>query len=112
MLTPAGKAFVKEILQTESNISIISKIELLSWNSPEPTSHHSLTTFLKNSFIYPLDDDVANKTALLRRTNKKTKIPDTIIAATALIHDLSLVTHNLSDFTAIKDLKIVDPFKL
>jgi predicted nucleic acid-binding protein len=112
LLPPAGKKFVKEILQTEINISIISKIELLSWNPPEDSSLQLVNTFLRNSFIYQLDDDVANKTASLRRNNKKLKISDTVIAATAIVHDFSLVTHNLSDFTVIKDLKTIDPFKL
>lgn len=33
---------------------------------------------------------------------------DLMIAATALVHDLTLVTHNTADFVDIPDLRIVD----
>ena len=34
--------------------------------------------------------------------------PDLIIAATALVHDLTLVTHNTRDFQKIPDLRLED----
>ena len=33
---------------------------------------------------------------------------DLMIAATALVHDLTLVTHNVKDYQNIPDLQIVD----
>lgn len=33
---------------------------------------------------------------------------DLVIAATALVHDLTLVTHNVKDFVAVPDLRGVD----
>ncbi len=33
---------------------------------------------------------------------------DLLIAATALVHDLTLVTHNTKDFARIPDLRIED----
>ena len=35
-------------------------------------------------------------------------ISDAIIAATALVYNLTLVTHNLSDFRNIANLKLID----
>ncbi len=46
------------------------------------------------------------------RRNKKVKTPDAIIAATALAHGFTLITNNEKDFNSIKDLKIINPFKL
>ena len=37
------------------------------------------------------------------------KLGDAIIAATALVHGLVLITNNTKDFTQIQDLVIVDP---
>lgn len=42
----------------------------------------------------------------------KTKLPDAIIAATALVYDLILITRNTADFKSIDGLKVVDPHSL
>ena len=48
--------------------------------------------------------------ARLRTTGKAMPIKDSLIAATALVHNLIVVTRNRSDF-AKAGVKIVDPFK-
>jgi predicted nucleic acid-binding protein len=40
------------------------------------------------------------------------KLPDCIIAATALVHGLTLITANKRDFSNIPGLTIINPFKL
>lgn len=45
----------------------------------------------------------------LRMAGKAMPIKDSLIAATALTHDLTVVTHNSSDF-AKASVRIVDPF--
>jgi len=47
----------------------------------------------------------------LRNLGKPTGEVDALIAATALHHDLSLATHNATDFGWIKSLTILDPLK-
>jgi len=37
-------------------------------------------------------------------------LADAIIAATALVHDLSLVTRNKEDFKDVPGLRVVNPF--
>ena len=37
------------------------------------------------------------------------KLPDAIIAATALVHGLTLWTHNTDDFKDVPQLKLFDP---
>ncbi|TDB61346.1 PIN domain-containing protein [Arundinibacter roseus] len=49
------------------------------------------------------------KTIEIRRKHK-IKLPDAIIAATALVHHLTLVTNNVSDFARIENLLVVNPF--
>ena len=48
--------------------------------------------------------------AKLRTTGKAMPIKDSLIAATALLHDLVVVTRNRADF-AKAGVKILDPFK-
>jgi predicted nucleic acid-binding protein len=40
------------------------------------------------------------------------KLPDAIIAATALVYDLTLISRNAADFKNIQGLKAVDPHSL
>jgi predicted nucleic acid-binding protein len=56
-----------------------------------------------------LNDKVVNKTIELRRKHKK-KLPDTIIATTAIVHGLTLATRNVTDFKSIENLPILNPW--
>lgn len=49
--------------------------------------------------------------ARLRRTGKAMPIKDSLVAATALVHDLVVVTRNRTDFEKA-GVRIVDPFAL
>jgi predicted nucleic acid-binding protein len=40
---------------------------------------------------------------------KKTKLPDAIIAATALVNDLTIITRNIKDFDKIEGLEVLNP---
>ncbi len=55
-----------------------------------------------NSSQSLLDELVTQKTILLRRKHKKLKLGDAIIAATAIIHNLTLITHNTKDLQILK----------
>jgi len=46
------------------------------------------------------------------RKTFKTKLPDAIIAATAIVNNLSLITRNTKDFEKIQELEVVDPYTL
>ncbi len=43
------------------------------------------------------------------RQNKKIKLGDAIIAATARVHNLEIFTHNIADFINIDGVKVSDP---
>ena len=70
-----------------------------------------LEEFLATATIYPLDDAITQKTIELRRI-KKLKLGDAIIAATALVYNLVIITRNTSDFKNIDDLSCIDPYTL
>jgi predicted nucleic acid-binding protein len=53
--------------------------------------------------ILPIDELVIEKTISVRQ-NKKIALGDAIIAATALVHDLVLISRNTSDFINIPGL--------
>lgn len=90
---------IHTILVDSFNISIITKIEFLGWSefAAEPRLHEQARAFISNAKIFGLSDDIAEKTIRLRQ-QYKTKTPDAIIAATALVYGLSVVTNNTDDF--------------
>ena len=90
----------------EVNLSVITKIELLSFDNEDELKN--IDRLLVNSRIFSLDDEIVDKTIEVRR-KYKLKLPDAIIAATAMINNLILVTHNKKDFKEIRGLKIIDP---
>ncbi|MGI4022622.1 MAG: PIN domain-containing protein [Janthinobacterium lividum] len=67
--------------------------------------------FLFPKNINPLNKFVVKQVIELRQ-NHKIKTPDAIIAATALVHDLILISRNVSDFKTIYGLQTVNPHNL
>jgi predicted nucleic acid-binding protein len=58
-----------------------------------------------------LEQSIKEKTAEIRKMYK-IKLPDAIIAATALVYNLTLITRNVNDFKKIDGLRIIDPYNL
>ena len=46
---------------------------------------------------------------LVLRQQRRMSLGDAIIAATAIVHDRILVTHNVQDFLWISELNVLDP---
>lgn len=90
---------IHELIATSFNISIMTKIEFLGWSkfADDNLLHEQAKAFISNAVVFDLTDQVAHKTIELRQ-QFKTKTPDAIIAATALVHNLTVTTNNSSDF--------------
>lgn len=58
--------------------------------------------------LVSLDREISKRAGNLR-ANSAMKLPDAIIAATALLHDLPLATLNIKDFEKVKDLHLYKP---
>ena len=73
--------------------SVITEIELLSF--PELTSSEEtlIRAALAKVVIYGIDQDIKEEAIRLRRKSRL-KLPDAIIAATAICHDAVLVTND------------------
>jgi predicted nucleic acid-binding protein len=72
----------------------------------------NMEEFVNTATVLPLDEAVTQQTILLRRQYKKLKLGDAIIAATALVYNLTLITRNTSDFKNIAGIKVVNPFDM
>lgn len=98
---------IYDILTHSFNISIITKIEFLSWQklSANVALRKQAIDFILNASVYELDNAIADKTIEIRQ-NYKIKTPDAIIAATAITHNFEIVTNNTEDFNKL-DLKLL-----
>ena len=105
----AGAQFLDTVIDSIPNLSVITQIELLCWNTDSNTEQ-GIKNFISDSVILGINPDVITHCVALRK-NKKVKLPDAIIAATALIHNLTLITRNTKDFMGIDGLQIVNPFE-
>ena len=99
---------MKNIINTDFIISVAVEIEVLT-NHEIPNKMPLIENFIRLATILSLYKTVTNKTIELRRYNKKMKLGDAIIAATALVHGLILLTNNTKDFTHIQELLVIDP---
>ena len=100
---------IEAILKHSFIVSIITKIELLGWRKHTPEGFKKAKEFLERAEIMPIDDYLADLTIELKRDNN-IKLADGLIAATALLNDLVLVTRNEEDFSDLTDLEIYNPF--
>ena len=89
-------------------ISDISEIELLCWKTTIEKDQEVLHNFIADAWVSELEKDIKLKTAELRRAHK-IKLPDAIIAATALVYDLTWLTRDVNDFKNIDELNVVTP---
>ena len=89
--------------------SIISKMEVLGYNAPAEILQN-LSDFLATGEMLNISDEVANQTILIRRLLPQIKLPDVIIAASALANNHTLLTRNIDDFKNIPGLHLENPW--
>lgn len=106
-LPDKSKNLIAQVIDEEINLSVINKIELLGFSRVE----HDLIDFVACSNIYTMDNAIVDKTIEIRSLYK-IKLPDAVIAATALANELTIVTRNTKDFKNIQGLEFIDPYGL
>ena len=104
------REFMNAVINDMPAVSIISKIEVLGFNAPADELK-LLEYFFTDVLVLEMNNQIIEQTILLRR-NTKMKTPDAIIAATALVYDLTLITRNTADFKNIQGLNIIDPYTI
>ena len=105
-----GMAFMNSVIDQVPNISVVTKIEVLGFNAPEE-HYQLLTNFMNDANVIDLSNDIVEACINLRK-NHKIKLPDAIIAATAIVYDLTLISRNSKDFKNIEGLMVIDPYAM
>lgn len=109
-LTEEGFILVGSAIdRSEAALSVITQMELLGFAFRSIEEERITEQFVADLYTLPLSDKIVHQTIAIRKI-RKIKLPDAIIAATALAHDCALVTRNVSDFSAIEGLKVINPF--
>ena len=108
----AGKTlqWLNQIIDEEINVSVITKIEVLSYDPDKDDNYPILIDFFEESNIFNLTEDVVKQTIMIRQKHK-IKLPDAIIASTAITNSMVLVSRNTKDFINIPNLEVINPYE-
>jgi predicted nucleic acid-binding protein len=102
--------FISQVIDQGPNLSVITEIEALSWINPDKSKETILQAFIEEANILYITHDIVKECVRIRR-NKKMKTPDALIAATAIVYNMILLTSD-TDFNNIPTLQVVDPHSL
>jgi predicted nucleic acid-binding protein len=103
-----GMNFMNKVIDNVPIVSVITKIEVLGFEI-SAENYKLLSDFMSDAIVLDLSDNVVDECINLRKKNK-VRIPDAIIAATAIVNNFVLISRNVSDFKKISGLKMINPF--
>lgn len=92
-------------------VSVIVRMELLSWHEATSMQIQVLQEFIDNAIVFGLEEAITLKAIDIRK-KYRLKLPDAIVAATAMVNQQVLITRNISDFENILGLTVIDPWNL
>ena len=99
------RLWMASIIDSKPSISVINKIELLGFSAVP----QQIINFVNIATLVDLTNEIITQTIELRKIHR-IKLPDAIIAASALSSNLVLVTRNTKDFIKVENLQVVNPY--
>ena len=111
MAQPGGESLEARMALTSLAASLIARVEAQGFHRITEEESTKLDDIFAWVEVLPVCDAVADAAILLRRM-RRMKLGDSLIAATALLYDLPLVTRNVDDFKHIAGLQLINPFAL
>lgn len=100
----------KLFLNDNCNVSEISRIEVLGYHGLNEKQKSYFSDIFSYVTVIAPTQDIFDKSIEIRQ-QYNLKLGDSILAATALVHGLTLYTRNLKDFERIKKLKCNNPVR-
>jgi len=101
-----GTRFVSDVVNAGAGASVIAKLEVLGYPSTIE-DEKLLKDFFREIYVVGITDEIFEICIGLRK-RLKIKLPDAIIAATAIALNCKLVTSNVKDFKQIPELQVID----
>jgi predicted nucleic acid-binding protein len=96
------------VTSAENAVASVVQIEVSGFPALKPEEKAALDVLFRRLTVHPLDTAVVERAIILRQ-QRKMRLADAIIAATALVHGLTLVTRNVGDFKHVAGLNLIDP---
>ena len=89
----------------ELSLSVVTELELYAKPNLTEREEEVIDLLIENCFVIELSPSIKQIVKKIRKTNK-IKLPDAIIASTAIYLDIPLVTYD-RDFESIGELKLI-----
>ena len=102
-----GLRFLESVIDEDFTVSFITYIEFLGYKGATKDSE----SFIALADMIEINMPIIDACIALRKA-QRIKLPDAIIAATALTHNLIIISRNISDFNNIPELRVIDPHSL
>ncbi len=89
-------------------MSVVSYVEVLGYHRLTDQDRRFFEDFFVAAPVLQISTEILDRATSLRQQSR-IGLGDALIGATALVHDLQLLTANTSDFQRIPDLRISNP---
>ena len=94
----------------DNAVAVVTRIEVYGFTRLKPEEQAALDILFRRLTVHPLDDGPSSPGLIALRQQRKMGLADAIVAATALVHNLTLVTRNEEDFRHVTGLLLLNPF--
>lgn len=99
------KHLLKYLNGKQLYISVITELELLGFKGISKKEEKAINEFVSQCKIININNEIKKETVNIRK-NYNTKLPDSIIIATALHIDLALITSD-TEFKKVSELTLI-----
>jgi len=107
-ILPEHKELREWMAKQDIAASEISLVEVLGYSQLSSEDVQDLQDLFNASQIVPVSRTVTSKAIELRQ-QRRMSLGDALIAATAIEHNMALVTRNIADFNWIESLEVYNP---
>ncbi|MDU9049048.1 MAG: type II toxin-antitoxin system VapC family toxin [Candidatus Electrothrix sp. Rat3] len=107
-IKPESDALRQLIAEHNPSVSAVSYVEVLGYHQLTVSDREDFIEFFETARIISVSQAVLEQAVALRQ-QRKMSLGDSIIAATALLNGLTLVTANIADFRWIDNINLMNP---
>lgn len=101
---------IEQEIRSSARVSVISRMEILGWRSHTEESRRRARRLIDQLDEIALTSVVVERVIEIR-SQLTIKLPYAIIACSALVESLPLMTRNTEYFRRVPDLELINPFE-
>ncbi|MEX2379736.1 MAG: type II toxin-antitoxin system VapC family toxin [Vicingaceae bacterium] len=105
---PSQNKLRLELKDKKITASVISKVEVLGYHNLIEKEKKYFESFFKLCLLFPIHTTYIEQAIKLRQ-EREMSVGDALIASTAIIEGIPLITANTKDFSHISKLEIINP---